>query len=196
MDSLSKTINAYLALDPESKMRLQQLRDKVITIELLPWHVIFQCEFNAEGIVIHDENTSSDAKISGTPLQMTAMLLVKEDRHQFFAEDLKIEGNVELGQQVIFLFDHLHIDWEEYLSHLTGDVSAHHIGRLLRNTTSWLKKTEQNTTDNIRDYIHEEKTWLPAKEALQDLFNDIDVLRMDTDRIEAKIKMLAEGIQE
>ena len=40
------------------------------------------------------------------------------------------------------------------------------------------------------EFVHEEMKWLPAREALQDFFNDIDTLRMDVDRIEAKIQHL------
>ena len=41
LPSLSKAINAYLALDPESKHRLHDLQGKTITVELLPFHFIF-----------------------------------------------------------------------------------------------------------------------------------------------------------
>lgn len=197
LTSLARAINAYLALDPESKNRLHKLQNTNITIELLPFHFIFQCEFNTTGVIIHDhEKCTAEAKLCGTPLQMLGMLLAKESRQHFFADDLRIEGNAEIGQQVVELFDELHIDWEEYLSHFTGDTPAYHLSRFVRNVKNWLQETDQNLSENIDEYIHEEAAWLPSNEALKDFYDDIDTLRMDLDRIEVKIKKLATQIDE
>jgi len=195
LTAFSETINAYLGLDPESKRRLQKLQGKAITIELLPFHFIFQCEFTSDGVKIHtDELLHTHAQLCCTPLQMLGMMLAKDNRHRFFADDLSIEGDAELGQHVVELFDELHIDWEEYLSHVTGDVSAHHISRFVNNVKDWLTQTEHSFTQNINEYIHEEANWLPVNEALQDFFSEVDRLRMDIDRIEAKINFLRNEI--
>jgi ubiquinone biosynthesis protein UbiJ len=192
LNYLSQALNTYLRLDPESKQRLQKLNGQTITIELLPLHFIFQCLFTGEGItLLSDAATPAQAKICGTPLQMLGAILTRENRNHFFADDLTITGNAEAAQQVVALFDELHIDWEEFLSHLIGDVSAHHAGRFINKVSDWLHHAEETLNQNINDYIHEEAQWLPAHEALQDFFTDVDTLRMDVDRIEARLKNLA-----
>jgi len=189
--SLTKAINAYLQLDPESKQRLKKLQGKAITIEFLPFHFIFQCVFNENSVTLKtDELLPTGTKICGTPLQMVGVMLTKDNRHHFFAEDLIIEGNAEIGQQVIELFDELQIDWEEHLSRLVGDVPAYHIGRALQGMNEWLRYTEKTITQNVNEYIHEESQFLPVREALQDFFSDIDTLRMDVDRIEIRLSRL------
>lgn len=191
LKSISNAINAYLKLDPESAKRLQRLQGKVITIELLPMAFIFQCEFTQQAMTVHPgERMEAQTTIRGTPLQMLGVALTKENRQRFFADDMVIMGNAELAQQVIDLFDHIEIDWEEYLSKFVGDVPAHQFGRLLNNVKSWLSNTEQSFSDNINEYLHEETQCFPPREALQDFYNDIDQLRMDTDRIEARINLL------
>ena len=196
LSSLSKAMNAYLSLDPESKNRLRHLQNKIITIELRPFHFIFQCEFSAEGVTLHaDDILPAETKLTGTPLQMLGVMMTKENRNHFFSDDLMMEGNAEFGQQIVELFDELHIDWEEQLSHFTGDTSAHHISRFVRNVTGWLQQVDQHLSQDMNEYIHEEAEWLPHTEALQDFFNDIDTLRMDVDRAEAKINhLLAENM--
>ena len=193
LSSLAKTINTYLQLDPLSKNRLQKLQQHVITIEFLPFHFIFQCSFTEEGVKIHPhELQDAQTKICGTPLQMLSTVILKEDRHHFFAEDLVISGNAEVGQQLIELFDELKIDWEEYLSKMVGDVPAYHTTRVITNISQWLQNTEKAFTQDVNEFLHEEITCLPPREALQDFFDDIDNLRMDVDRIEAKINLLKE----
>ena len=92
--------------------------------------------------------------------------------------------------QVVDLFDALHIDWEEYFSHIVGDVPAYHISRFVRGMGNWLRNTEKSLSENISEYAHEEAQWVPSREALHDFFNDIDAIRMDVDRAEAKIQQL------
>lgn len=189
---LAKAINTYIDLDPESKQRVSKLHGKIIAIEFLPIHLTFQCLFTENGIdILTDEALEVDTTIRGTPLQMLGVMISKENRQRFFAEDLVIEGNAELGQQVVELFDHLHIDWEEYLSKAVGDVPAYHAGNFLRKVGSWLTQSEKNLGQNINEYVHEEAKWFPSREALQDFFDEIDSLRMDVDRVEARIKNLS-----
>ena len=186
---LSKCMNAYLHLDPNSVSRLQYLDGHIITIELLPFHFIFQCVFTADGVhLFQHENKIADTKIIGTPLRLMQVMINKKHRQQFFSDDVKIEGNAEIGQQVIALFDELEIDDEALFAQFIGDVPAYHTKRFLQRTKKWLKKTDDSLTQQIRDYLHEEKTLYPSREALQDFYQDIDLLRMDVDRMEAKIK--------
>lgn len=191
LPSLNKVINAYLDLDPESSQRIRQLQGKAITIEFLPFHFTFQCAFDENRMQLHaDGKMETDTTIRGTPIQMLSMMITKDDRQRFFAEDIMIEGNAEFGQQVIELFDNMHIDWEEYMSHFIGDIPAYQAGRIFKNVSSWFGEAKKSFTENINEYIHEETRWLPAREALQDFFIEIDTLRMDTDRMEAKLKNL------
>lgn len=191
MNFLSRIMNACLSLDPESTKRLDKLRRKTISIELLPMHFQFHCQFDASAIQIHPGlSQSAEAVIRGTPLQMMGILLNPANRTRFFADDVVIEGNAELGQQVIELFDHLQIDWEEHLSHWVGDAPAYHAGLAVSKLQSWMKSTHDSLKSDISDYMHEEARWLPAREALQDFFAEIDLIRMDVDRAEAAIQHL------
>jgi len=187
----SKAINAYLALDDESKHRMAALENKTMTMVLLPFHWIFQCEFqNGYLILTEGEGKPFDAKLTGTPLQLLGLMWNQENRASFFSDDLVIEGDAELGQQFAMLFDELHIDWEEHLSKLMGDVPAYHLGQLFHRASDWLKQSEESMSQNINEYLHEEINYFPPVEALQDFYNDIDELRMDVDRLEARILKL------
>lgn len=192
LSALSDALNAYLKLDAESQFRLAKLQGKVITIELLPFSFIFQCVFSAERIdITMDSDLPPDTILRGTPLQLFNVMAIKADRQRFFADDVSIDGNAEIGQQVIALFDALHIDWEEYLSRLVGDVPAYHAGKMVKHFCAWLSSTDESITEDIKEYLQEETEWLPTREALQDLFHDIDTLRLDVERSAAKINLLA-----
>ena len=191
LNGLEKSINAYLRLDPASEKRLSKLNDAIITVELLPLHYIFQLAATKDGIKLYSgELLPANCKISGTPLQMLSVAVNKTDRHSFFADDLKIEGDASISQQVIELFDEINIDWEEYLSQKIGDTSAHHIARTFTSLKNFIRDTKERFCADINEYVHEETDLFPPKEALADFYNDIDQLRMDIDRLEARLLQL------
>lgn len=190
--TITDSINAYLKLDPHSKKRLSELKGKTIAIQLLPFNFQFQLTCHQDSIMLNHEDSliKPDAKVSGTALQLINVAISKKDRHRFFAEDIEIEGDAVIGQKIIALFDEMDIDWEDKLSNFIGDVSAHHVGNILRNIKGWLSSSEQSMTKNLSEYLQEEKNLFPSKEALSDFYHDIDHLNLDVERIEAKINDL------
>jgi ubiquinone biosynthesis protein UbiJ len=195
MLTVQKALNAYLALDPESTRRLQNLQGKVVTIELLAVGITFQLIFTGRDIQLQrGANAQADTVITGTPLRLLQLALTKKMRQQFFADDVTITGNLELGQVVIDLFDHLDIDWEEFSAKFCGDVAAHQLGRIGRKIQSISKLTRQVLTQNVSEYLQEEVNFFPPREALQDFFQDVDQMRMDTDRLEARVNLLQQRL--
>lgn len=189
--NMQTMLNHYLALDPESAQRLSVIHGKVVTIEFVNIGFVFQMLFTESEIKLKSTDLlKADTIIKGTPLSLLHMSLSRDDRKRFFAEDVTIEGDLECGQKVIDLFDSFEMDWEEYLSHWIGDVPAHQSGRFVRNLKNFSKNLHATFLQNTNEYIHEETNLCPPPEALQDFFHDIDSLRMDTDRLEARIEKL------
>ena len=194
---VQKALNRYLTLDPESIHRIHELRGKIVKIHLnmIP-PLEFFLKFNPQTIdVLAEFSNQPDLIIKGTPLSLLNLSLTKDKRKHFFGDNVSIAGNLELGQQVTDLFDQLEIDWEEYISHWVGDISAHQIGRAAEKLKKFSSRFKKSMSQNVNEYIHEEINVFPPKEALQDFFSDIDVLRMDVDRIEARIKNLIRGVE-
>ena len=189
--SLSKALDHYLKLDPDSAARLKKLNGKTATIEWLPFHLVFQCCFNENSVRLHaGELLISHVKISATPWQMMRMLLANERQKLSSASGIKIAGEIDTAQLVLALFDELQWDGEEYLSRFVGDVPAYHAARTAKQLKNWWQRAKSSFCDNVNEYLHEEINLFPAKEALSDFFVDVDKLRMDVDRIEARVNRL------
>lgn len=188
---IEKALNQYLLLDSESNSRLELLNDKIVTMELLGINIIFQLHVLDGAIYVRQKDfIKPDTYITGTPFSLLRLALTRGDRKSFFSDDVSIVGNLEIGQQIIDLFDHLEIDWEEYASRWLGDVTSHQLGRFIQKLKSFNERTAVNMTEQVNEYIHEEAEWFPSREALQDFFSDVDTLRMDVDRIEARVARL------
>lgn len=191
---LEKLLNQYLQLDTESAERFKKLKHGVLKIELANFYE-FYLVTTPVGIRLFTEYTTPpDTLIRGTPFSLLRMALAGNQRKQFFSEDVTIAGNLELGQHVIDLFDQLEIDWEEHLAQKIGDAPAHHIGRAIKHIKQWSKNTREILAQDVNEYLHEEIEWFPQQALLQEFFDDIDTLRMGTDRLAAKVKQLQQEI--
>jgi ubiquinone biosynthesis protein UbiJ len=111
-----------------------------------------------------------------------------------FAEGVKISGDTELGQLFKRLFDSLDIDWEEYFSHYTGDIVAHKMGSLLRSGIDWSQQAIDILRQDIAEYLLQEDHLVPEKAELEGFYTDIDTLRDNTERLEARIQRIKDQL--
>jgi ubiquinone biosynthesis protein UbiJ len=196
LTTIQKALNKYLALDPESAARLAVLEGKVVTLKLLAIDMSFNLVFANNAIQLHSGTAlNSDTTIEGTPFRLLHLAMNRKNRQQFFSDDVSIQGNLELGQLVIDLFDQMEIDWEELLSRVIGDVPSHQIGNIVTKLSGWLLGTKDSLLRNVSEYVQEEAGFFPTREALQDFYTDVDALRMDTDRLEARVNQLQKIVE-
>lgn len=194
---LEKALNHYLALDPESQQRIAVLDNKVVTIELQGVALQFQLHFCDGNIQVRWQNfLRADLTIKGTPLNLLHMSMARTQRQRFFADDVQIEGNLELARLVLAIFDELTIDWEDVSARIMGDIPAHQFGRFMRGVKNVGDQFRQSFLRNVNEYVHEEINLVPPNEALVDFFHGVDELRMDVDRLEARVLRLCKrGVQ-
>jgi len=193
LQQLENALNRYLALDPESQKRLHGLEGKTVTVQLEKLRLHFQLAIRDHRVtVLTGETLPADITLRGTPINLLSLALSRDKKNHFFSESVVLEGNAELGQQIIDLFDQLEIDWEEHLSQLIGDTPAHHLGRFTRKLFTWGREAHESLSQNLNDYVHEDKPWFPPTAALEDFYNDVDDIRLDLDRLEARVKRLQE----
>ncbi len=196
---LETAINQVLQLDPDTVEQLQQLQGKVIAIELqginvtlylMPQEVPQEKALNVFG---HFEG-EPDTVLRGTPIAMAKMGLAKNAGDVLFEGDVEISGDVELGQQFREILDGLDIDWEEHLSHLTGDIVAHKMGNLVRGIFAWGKQTTEILSQDAAEYLQEESRELPNRREVDNFLKNIDILRSDVDRLEMRVTRLSERL--
>lgn len=194
---METAINQVLALDPETRERMHSLQGKVIAIELQGLNVCLYLIPKEQGLNVfgHFEG-EADTVLRGTPVAMAKMGLAREAGDVLFAGDVEISGNVELGQQFRDLIDNLDIDWEEHLSHLTGDMVAHQVGNLVRGMVEWGKASARTLSQDAAEYFQEESRDLPASGEVEYFLSDVDALRSDVDRLDARVSRLEQRLQE
>lgn len=181
-------LNCYLNLDPESKEHLSRLSGKVIKIEWPPLTCFWI--FKSDSIGINkDYNGPVDLILRGSTFDFLRMAFNRKDK-ALTDISLQVLGDMEFAKQFREFFLNLEIDYEEQLSKILGDTIAYPVVKLLRATRLWAKQSIENFSQNVSGYVKTEMNWLVPGEELQLFFSDVDDLRDDSARLEARVKML------
>lgn len=199
LQKAEKAINYYLSLDPEIHNKLVHLNDSVIKIELLTIDTHFYIKISDNRFqLIKDYNAPADLIIRGNPL--TLLSLIKgnnENIHTILQNnDVTLIGKIDLALRLKNIFSQIEIDWEEYLSKICGDPLAHFIGTKFNRLKIWSTLAHKSLQRNINEYIHEEVNLFPSHYAYIDLFNDIDILRDDLERLTQRIDRIQKILSE
>ncbi|VAW94004.1 Protein YigP (COG3165) clustered with ubiquinone biosynthetic genes [hydrothermal vent metagenome] len=189
--AIEVAVNQVLALDPDTVVRLRDINGKVIAIELQGLDVALYLIPSNTGLNVfgHFEG-EPDTTLRGTPVGMLRMGLAENASDSFFAGEVEISGDVELGGQFREILDGLDIDWEEHLSQITGDVVAHRVGSFVRDAVDWGRKTLDTLGRDGAEYLQEESRDLPNRFETEEFLTAVDTLRTDVDRLEARVERL------
>jgi ubiquinone biosynthesis protein UbiJ len=130
-----------------------------------------------------------DVVISGSLLTLARMAGASgEDAVRDGSLDLS--GDAELAQQFQKLLSHAKPDVEEELSGIVGDIAAHRIGEFARGLGRWGREARSTMAANIREYVQEERRDAPSRYEVERFSEDVNTLRDDVDRFEARLDRL------
>jgi len=185
---LRDAVTRFLKLDPNSPQYLAPLSGKVICIRLTPLNLrIYLCPDETAIDILPSFGGEPDVTLSGSPLAFARMGLSDSPRRALFEGEVIVEGDMTAAQRFQTLFERLDIDWESLLARLTGKTLAARLVDDLRNAHAWGKDTLDAWRMNIAEYFQEESRELPADAEAEWFYEDVDTLRADYDRLEARV---------
>ena len=192
-------INQLFAMDPETFKRLQRFSGKIIAFHLSDINQSFYFFPDQQGIqIVSHYAGEADTLISGSITAFARMAIAdeKEKTSTVFNGDIKITGDIALGQHFQSLFQQLDIDWEEHVSHFTGDVIAHSLGNAVRGVFSWSKQVVKTLGMDVSEYVQYETRDIASGPELNHFNIEIDKIRSDVDRAEARVQRLQKVLQQ
>jgi ubiquinone biosynthesis protein UbiJ len=134
------------------------------------------------------EPVTADASLSGSPMGL--MNLASKQATSIAGSSVRIEGDAEVAQGFSELLKQAKPDFEEELSRVVGDVAAHQLGNTARSLLGFGKRVGDTLLQNIGEYLSEEGRDVPSKTEAEEFNRDVDVLRDDVDRLEARLMAL------
>ena len=192
---LDAMINRYLLLDPEIAQKISAFEGRVIAIELVGLNKKFYLlpQGSAEDTCIklseHYEG-EPDTVLKGTPVALFKMGIASDVAPMMLKGEVEISGDMRLGREFKKLLAEMDVDWEESLASLIGDAPAHQLTRVAKQFTRWAGKAKQSIVADISEYLQEESRDVVAGAELEMFYQDVDELRDDVGRLQARVDAL------
>ena len=182
-----KLINRVLADYPLARERLSRHDGKVIAFEIGPIHG--RLRVTVDGLA---EITGTGGEIPADvtfqiPLSLLPRLAQKDPAA--FTE-VVFSGDGELAALLSTLAREVEWDIEEDLSKFVGDIAAHRIVDTVRRADTWRRDAGQRFTENVAEYLVEERHEFISRAALETLTLANEALRDDLARLEARLGKL------
>ena len=189
-EALETAINLLLKQDPATLEKMAQLQGKCLAFEITGPDLTLYLFPHNEGVQIqYLYSGTPDTTLSGSPLAFIK-LSAGDASESFFRGEVRIRGDIELGQKFKRLLEQLDIDWEEWLSHYSGDLFAFRAGEVVRKLNNWGKNTLSILQQDASEYLHEESRLNPGKEEMVGFSQQVSELRDAVARLEARFAQI------
>jgi ubiquinone biosynthesis protein UbiJ len=132
-----------------------------------------------------------DAVITGSLLTL-AQMMGASGESAVREGSLEVTGDAMLAQSFQRLLWHARPDLEEELSGVIGDVAAHGLGDVARNVGNWTRAARSTLRQNLSEYLQEESRSVPSRNEVDRSSGEVQNLRDDVARFEARLKRLEE----
>ncbi|MBI3561611.1 MAG: SCP2 sterol-binding domain-containing protein [Gammaproteobacteria bacterium] len=191
LEIVEQGINRLLRLDPVTLTALAALHGKVIALEIEGLGITLYCLPGPHGITLLSHYpAAADTVLRGRPLALLRLARATDSSGLLFSGSVTIRGDIELGQRFKAILSRSALDLEEPLSRLSGDVLAHHIGVLLRNTQGWWRASRERLTRDAVEYLQEEQQAAPSRTEVNRFNHAVETLRDDVARLKARLALL------
>jgi ubiquinone biosynthesis protein UbiJ len=191
--ALEAGINHVLALDPDALARIARLEGDVIAVEVSGTGLTVYAAPGPGGLMLLGRyEGEAQLTLRGPP---GALLRLAQDPTSLDS-GVELAGDTELATRLQAVLSDLEVDWEEQIARLLGDIPAHQLGNLWRGATTWGREARDSLAEDIEDYLKEETRLLPQRHEVDDFLSQVDRLRDDADRAEARIARLERRARE
>lgn len=214
--ALQKIATRLLRLDVEAKNKLIAFNDKVIHIQVTDLTLDYYFSFvdgqilidnqlneelagkNEDTLATHSSTASLSAvsastvsaSISGNLSAFIAAAAAEHSADSVFKGELHFSGEINTAKRFQEFAQSLNIDWQEPLAQTFGDPIGHTIATGLQKLSGWVLNTANSVTQDISEYIQEEARVTPSYIEQQHFFQQVDQLRSQVDRLNARANQL------
>lgn len=189
---LEDLVNRGIRVSPEAQSLCRALAGRRLKIDPtgLPGSLLIAAEEDGLVFLIGQREEPADCVVRGLPISLVraAMSGTSEALRQGASE---MTGDPAVAQDFRRVLDLARPDWEEELSRVFGDVIAHQFGNLARGVVEWGRRSADTLAMDSGEFLTEESRQLPTRYEIEEFLDEVDRLRDDVERCEARLDRIA-----
>ncbi len=187
---LAAMLNRQIQSKTPARELCSELQDRVFAIRVKDTALaMYFIVGSGEVLLAAEYSDDPDVVVSGSLLSLARLAGPGGDA-AIREGAVDLTGDALMGQQFQKMLRYGRPDLEEELSGAVGDVVAHTIGEFARNVGRWGRDTRDTLRQNVGEYLQEESRIVPSRYETDTFQKQIEVLRDDVARFEARLKRL------
>lgn len=194
---LQMGVNQALAYDPVARRKLAELGGKCLVLETTEPSLTLALEIEADpggddARVLVDFNRPAEfsARVSGRAADLIAVLQSKDRTQAMMAHRIEIQGDTRTFFKLQEILSGLDIDWEMALGDRLGDLPAHLLADGLRFLGGMARAQVRSLDRTARNFLREESGWLVPTSLWREHSRQVHEVRLDTERLGARVERL------
>ncbi|WP_286716045.1 ubiquinone biosynthesis accessory factor UbiJ [Thalassolituus sp. UBA2009] len=196
-------INHVLRYDPAALNSLRRQQGRLLCVRIDAINPVL-IRIVDNGIVLslvpatgdNGSLNSADATLSGSAADFFALARASDKAHALISSAIDMDGDSEFALSLTRVAQNLDIDWEALITPLTGGLLAHQLGKGLRGLLNWGKSSAPAYRNAVKEYLEDEAQLLTPEPLAAQFADEVDQLRLTTDRLEARTQRLAARMQQ
>lgn len=194
---LQTLVNRALEYDPVARRKLAGLTGKSLVLDMTEPSLTLVLEIDAAKgredarvIVGFTRPADYSARVSGRAADLVAVLQASDRTQAMMAHQIDIHGDTRTFFTIQEILSGLDIDWEMALGDQFGDLPAHLLADGLRFLGGMAKAHGRSLDRTARNFLREESGWLVPTSLWREHARKVHDVRLDTDRLGARIERL------
>ena len=185
-------LNRVLAMDSTALPRLARLSGRVIAVECTSPSLHLFILPSASGLQLASQWAAAADCVLRAPAASLLRLATSADKTRILhSPEVSLEGDSALLLELAGILQDLELDWEYELSRWLGPVGSQLLSGHLRSRFGWSQQALDSLRLNLADYLSEESRSLVGQREADARFAELDRLKLDLDRLDARIERLA-----
>ncbi|AOZ13273.1 MULTISPECIES: ubiquinone biosynthesis accessory factor UbiJ [Pseudomonas] len=193
--SVESGVNRILRLDSTALARMRPLTGKVIAVECASPALHLFILPSDEGLLLAAQwAADADCTLRAPASSLLHLALSKDKTAVLHGPQVDLEGDSHVLMELAAILQDLELDWEFELSRWIGPVATALIAGHVRSRANWYQHGFASLNQNLAEYLSEEARTLVGEREAQARFNELDQLKLDLDRLEARVERLSRSL--
>ena len=190
--ALEAALNRVVALDPDTQARIAALDGRALTLDLGNGAPTMRLAVDGARLRIGPAAGGASAlRVAATPGALLRLALARGRDGALPPGRIEIAGDAELARRLEQIAKRFAPDFDEAFARVFGDVAGVQIARALREGLAWTHRSARALARDGAEFLTEEGRDLVARAELDVFLDEVDGVREQADRLEARVRRLS-----
>jgi len=193
--SVEHGLNRVLRMDSTALPRLAALEGKIIAIDCRQPALQLYILPGDEGLMLASHwETEADCTLRAPASSLLQLALSQDKPAVLHSPQVELEGDSAVLLDLVGVLQDLELDWEHELARWLGPVPTALLAGHVRQRARWTQDGLARFGQNLAEYLAEESRTLVGQREAEAAFRELDHLKVDLERLEARLARLARSL--